>query len=235
MTRPNFKEVQSQLDTLESYASQAYKYNLEDWPFLKDKCNGIIYELGGNFELIYNTGRDLAVFISSRFGAFYDVGTYPTLKSFVDSFDETWLNQINILEGIASSVNSEQEKWQNNWAYSEMVQLFEKEIEILRASNTILIDLRDSNTYRNKSGLPKKIKMKKQKFNINATNVQVGDNNQQQIVQAFSNLVEQIQASGASPGEKKHALKKLSDFINHPLVSSLAGGALGAIIDGYTK
>jgi hypothetical protein len=231
MNRPNFKKVQSQLDTLQMYANQAHEFNMKEWPDLNHECNGIIYDLGGTFEKIYSTGRDLSIFISSRFGGFYDVGEYPTLKSFVDSFEETWLNEIDLLDAIVADVKNGKERWQNNWAFGEMVKLFEKEIELLRATNIILRELSDSNTYRKEAGLPKKEKkMKNQKIKINATNVQVGDHNHQQIVQTFTEIVNQIKESDAPDEEKKNALDKLAAFVNLPLVSSVAGAALGAII-----
>ncbi len=73
--------------------------------------------------------------------------------------------------------------------------------------------------------------MGQQHINITgATNVQIGDYNQQQIVQSFTELIKQINESSLPAEQKATALEKLKDFLNLPLVSSILGSALGGII-----
>lgn len=69
-----------------------------------------------------------------------------------------------------------------------------------------------------------------QNFSFNGqSNVQVGNNNSQSIVQTFNNLIEKIEASAASEEEKKEAKSRLKAFLEHPLVSAVVGGAAGGI------
>lgn len=230
--RPDFKKVSDHLERLELYASQAHKFNIEEWPHLKNESGGEIYRLGSEIQRIYGDGRDCAVWMSSAFGGFYDVGDFPTLKSFVDSFEGEWVYQTESLEAFVAGIRAEPELWQHNWGIGAMLDLYERQIRILKSARDTLETLKDSNLYRKESGLPKKKKMGKQNINIHgATNVQIGDYNQQQVIQTFTELIKQIEESDASADEKANALSKLKDFVNLPLVSSVVGGALGGLID----
>jgi hypothetical protein len=58
---------------------------------------------------------------------------------------------------------------------------------------------------------------------------QVGDHNIQQIVASLHTLISQIDAADAPPEEKRDAKKRLQDFLAHPLVSAIVGGASGGL------
>jgi RIP homotypic interaction motif len=64
----------------------------------------------------------------------------------------------------------------------------------------------------------------------NSTGVQVGDYNTQQIQATFNELVEKINQSSASITEKTEAKSLLVAFLAHPLVTSVLGGAAGAVL-----
>ena len=64
----------------------------------------------------------------------------------------------------------------------------------------------------------------------NSTGVQVGDYNTQQIQATFSELVERINQSSAPPEVKAEAKGRLAAFLEHPLVTSVLGGAAGAVL-----
>lgn len=59
--------------------------------------------------------------------------------------------------------------------------------------------------------------------------VQIGDNNNQNIVNSFETLVQKIESSSASREEKEEAKTLLSKCLSHPLVVSVLGGAAGAL------
>ena len=73
--------------------------------------------------------------------------------------------------------------------------------------------------------------MKSTTINIhNSNGVQVGDYNTQHIQATFNELVQQIDRSAASPAEKAEAKSRLAAFLEHPLVTSLLGGAASAVL-----
>ena len=64
---------------------------------------------------------------------------------------------------------------------------------------------------------------------INGDNasVQVGNNNVQNISNVFKFIIEQIDKSDATSEEKRSAKEHLKKFIEHPLVNTILGSALG--------
>jgi hypothetical protein len=221
--RTDFKKVQPQLDRLGLYAKQADEFNMKTWGELKSQCGSAMYDQPGTYQLVYGVGRDKAVWLSMHLDRYYDVGEFPTLKSFVDSFDGSWIYQIEDLEESIAAVRNIPDIKMQSWALNEMISLHEKQIEILKATKNTVEELKESNLYRKEAGLPKKEKMKKQTINITATNVQVGDHNQQQLVQSFNQLVKKIEESDAPIEEKQNALSRLKEFLNLPLVTTVAG------------
>ena len=68
--------------------------------------------------------------------------------------------------------------------------------------------------------------------NININNsqaFQIGDHNIQNVVDSIKALVRQIDESDASDQQKTDAKGKLSKFLEHPLVCSIFGGAIGGL------
>lgn len=65
---------------------------------------------------------------------------------------------------------------------------------------------------------------------LNSTGVQVGDYNAQQIQATFNELVARIDQSEGTPAEKAEAKSRLAAFLQHPLVTSVLGGAAGAVL-----
>ncbi|HDR9188819.1 TPA: hypothetical protein QDB51_002898 [Burkholderia vietnamiensis] len=63
-----------------------------------------------------------------------------------------------------------------------------------------------------------------------SSNVQIGDNNSQSIVNELEKLVRLINGSNATLDEKKSATSKLTSFLNSPVVSSILGGTVGSLM-----
>ncbi len=59
---------------------------------------------------------------------------------------------------------------------------------------------------------------------------QIGHNNIMNIENMLLNLIEQIEKSDATEEQKKEAKSKLKAFIEHPLVNTLLGATVGAIL-----
>jgi hypothetical protein len=66
-------------------------------------------------------------------------------------------------------------------------------------------------------------------INGNNANVQVGNNNVQNVSNAFNYLLEQIDKSSATAQEKNNAKSLMKKFIEHPLVNTILGTAGGAL------
>jgi hypothetical protein len=66
-------------------------------------------------------------------------------------------------------------------------------------------------------------------FHIHGGQVQIGDHNVQNIVNALHELKNKIDNADASPEQKQQAIGLLRGLIAHPLVTSVLGGLAGAI------
>jgi len=71
--------------------------------------------------------------------------------------------------------------------------------------------------------------MANQTINITGSNNIVGNNNQQSILNSVQELVHVIERSDSSPEEKAEATSLLKRFLEHPLLTALAGGAIGLL------
>jgi RIP homotypic interaction motif len=65
---------------------------------------------------------------------------------------------------------------------------------------------------------------------LGAQSVQIGDYNTQNIVNVLQALSARIASSDATPREKEEAKSLLSNFLSHPLVTSILGAAAGAVL-----
>jgi hypothetical protein len=66
-------------------------------------------------------------------------------------------------------------------------------------------------------------------FHISGGQIQIGDNNVQNIVNALQELKGKIDNAEASPEQKKEAVGLLRSLIAHPLVTSVLGGLAGSL------
>lgn len=70
----------------------------------------------------------------------------------------------------------------------------------------------------------------RQTININgSSNFQVGNGNTQEIQAGVSVVINAIERSEAPPQQKEEAKTLLRKFLEHPLVASVAGGAIGLL------
>jgi hypothetical protein len=64
---------------------------------------------------------------------------------------------------------------------------------------------------------------------IHGGQVQIGDHNTQNIVNALQELKHKIDSANASPDQKREAIGLLRTLLAHPLVTSVLGGLAGGI------
>ncbi len=70
---------------------------------------------------------------------------------------------------------------------------------------------------------------------VNATNLQAGNNNTQNISNTFYQLIDEIKRSNTTEEEKKTALTMLKDFINNPIISGIISGSAVELMKFLTK
>lgn len=66
-------------------------------------------------------------------------------------------------------------------------------------------------------------------INGDNANVQVGNNNVQNISNAFNYLIEQIDKSNATVEEKKNAKELIKKILEHPIVNTILGTVAGVL------
>ncbi|HRK84919.1 MAG TPA: hypothetical protein PK461_04340 [Alcaligenes faecalis] len=152
--RSSFRAEEGLLVRLAEYASVFQYNNIEEWPHYKNKEDfSRVYHLDwdqrGPLEIIYGDGRDLAVYMGEVLTAFNDARLFPTLKSFVDSFNGGWVDEIEILRKKSEIAQMIHDGLENKiWAMGKMISLFNKQIEVLVAVKQTLNQLKESTTYR---------------------------------------------------------------------------------------
>jgi len=71
-----------------------------------------------------------------------------------------------------------------------------------------------------------------QNINIHdSQGIQIGNQNIQYLVGSLQAVLAQIDASSSSPEEKKEAKGRLARFLEHPLVTSIVGGAAASLAE----
>lgn len=71
--------------------------------------------------------------------------------------------------------------------------------------------------------------------NINATNLQIGNNNEQNITNVFKQLIDEINNADCTEQEKKTALTQLKNFINNSTVSNIISGVSVELLKRLTR
>lgn len=80
-----------------------------------------------------------------------------------------------------------------------------------------------------RKGSPAEVPKPSTTFNIHGGQVQIGDNNTQNIINALRELKEKIEGSAATLEQKEEAKNRLSSLLAHPLVTTVLGGLVGTV------
>lgn len=145
--RNDFQPVEKYLEKLETLATAAHGFNMKDWPESKREARDM-YTLGREFETIYETGRDCAVWMSQALGGYYDVGQFPTIVDFVRSFDDTWVYQIDALEREVQTAKELAKSTNISWGMNELINLYEKQIKMLKVAAHTIMEISETDFYR---------------------------------------------------------------------------------------
>ena len=156
--RKDFESVATFIHRLAGLGEQFSRYNIEDWPHLKNREDfQKIYRLPDKeriqLEKLYGDGRDCAIFMGSRLREFNDVGQFPSLAEYVDSFDRTWVNErddhqafLNRIKAITDSLE------RPPWAVRRMIDVFDDQLRLLASVRKTLDLLKQTNLYKIEKG-----------------------------------------------------------------------------------
>lgn len=223
--RKDFLSVDTYLHRLSNIGLEFRRHDLEDWSHLKNREDfNKIYLLESSsrllFERIYEDGRSIAGFMKIRLREFNDAKQFPTLMSYVDSFERTWVKGIPRLEEFLTGVKHKFCQEENvPWAVQRMAELYADQISMLEAVNQTLGILKQTRLYRIEKG---EVAVDSEqpfvsigsvagsRVNINSTdnsvNVRLHD------LTLFAELRDAIDQSSVEPQEKEALLRSTRDM-----------------------
>jgi hypothetical protein len=104
-------------------------------------------------ENVYAKGRDMGLFMTKAlFTINYDFSTYPTLTAIIDRFKDTWIDQD--LSGInAEAKEAHDSLGLDNWAFNQMLGMFDDQIELGKAVRQTLNLLKNTGLYKQENGI----------------------------------------------------------------------------------
>ena len=156
--RKDFESAATFIHRLSSLGEKFSQYNREEWPHLKNREDfDKVYRLPDKeriqFEELYAKGRDCAIFMGSRLREFNDVGQFPSLVDYVDSFDQTWVNERDDLQEFLGKIKNLTESLENSaWAVRKMIDVFDDQLRLLAAVRKTLDLLKQTNLYKIEKG-----------------------------------------------------------------------------------
>lgn len=158
-SRSDLQSVEYEINRLLRYADEFLQLDLK-WSHLANKEDfEVIYDLDANkkqsWEEIYCTGREFAGSMVALLQEVHSVTRHPTLTSYINRFANTWVEQT---EDLQSQVEEAKKLMQNSdvrpWSVTQMIRLFETQIEMLKATKITLAGLKSSNLYKQENGIP---------------------------------------------------------------------------------
>lgn len=213
--RKDFDSVGTYMHRLASIAEAFKECNLKTWPYLKNNEDfKLIYtvplEKRLPIEEIYGIGRDCAVAMSFKLQEFNYFDEYPTLSSYIDSFENGWVYRIEELNGMLVEAKRCAESLGHNlWAVDQMFQLFAKQLNLLGAIKDTLGIIKKSHLYKVEKGDSPMEKDNNSGASVNTINIGVAHNSP--IAQGI-NSSQQQSVSYALPTPEQ--LRYLTDAIS---------------------
>lgn len=164
MTRKAFKDEQTKihLEHLSEIARVFGGYEPERWSRLRNQEDfEVIFDLDAKpmaaANSIYAEGRNVASSMRQMLSSHEDPETYPTLTSYVDALEGSWVFQTDHLENqLNQACETLRQVPKLPWALKEMIEMSKKQIEHLKAARPVVEDLKDTNTFRRENNMPLK-------------------------------------------------------------------------------
>ena len=215
--RKDFESVATYLHRLAGIGSEFSRLSNDAWAHLKNREDfDKIYSLPESkilpLDNLYAKGRDCAIFMSSRLRAFNDVGQFPSLTSYLDSFDNTWAYEHEFLQDFIKNIKIIVESLDRApWAVREMIAVFDDQLRLLAAVRETIFLLKQTHLYKIEKG---EIPVEKEssinihqgsgKININST-----DNSTNITIESspiFAMITEAVTNSSIGTNEKEKLL-----------------------------
>jgi len=156
--RKDFESVATFLHRLAGIGEQFSRYNNQDWPHLKnredfEKVYRFPDEKRTQLEELYAKGRDCAIFMGFRLREFNDVGQFPSLAEYIDSFDRTWVNERVDLQAFLENIKAITDTREHPpWAVERMIEVFDHQLRLLASVRITLDLLKKTNLYKIEKG-----------------------------------------------------------------------------------
>lgn len=151
--RKDFESVSTFIYRLAGIGEEFSRNNMQDWPHLKNredfqKVYGFPDKERIQLEELYAQGRDCAIFMGSRLREFNDIGQFPSLAEYVDSFDRTWVNEREALQTFLENIKAITDALESPpWAVRRMIEVFDDQLRLLASVRKTLDLLKKTNLY----------------------------------------------------------------------------------------
>jgi len=153
------------LERLYEYSKVFTNNNHFKWSHLRNKEDyDKIYELPDDikytFEEIYCLGRDVSIYMGAHLQNFNRAELYPTLTSYIETFNTNWLNKIDDFLFLSAKAKSYSDSIDNPpWSIRKMIELFDEQIELMEIIRREVENLKISEIYKYEN--PNKFKKEK--------------------------------------------------------------------------
>lgn len=152
--RKDLSSAKTILERLYEYSKVFLDNNHKQWSHLKnredfDKIYDLPNEIKDAFENIYSTGRDVAIYMGSHLQEFNYPESYPTISSYIKSFDKNWVSDISYLKKISEKAKSYSGNVDKTpWSVREMIKLFDNQIGLLETIRITINQLKETEIYK---------------------------------------------------------------------------------------
>lgn len=219
--RKDFESVEIFIHRLAGIGQKFARFSFDDWSHLKNREDfQKIYRLPATqslqFETLYGDGRDCSLFMSSRLSEFNDIGKFPSLVEYVESFQTTWVYAHENLQAFIEKTKELADSLDNPpWAIRRMIELFDDQLRLLASVRHTLKLLRQTNLYKIEKGEAPverepsiNIGQITGKVNINSTDNSINTT----IVSSpvFLSLVEAVSKSSIETDQKVQILERIN-------------------------
>lgn len=221
--RKDFESAAPYLHRLVGIGNEFAKFNNEDWPHMKHQEDfRAVYTIEqprrGIFENVYANGRDMAVYMASHLREFNSVAEYPTITSYVESFEKNWCMHIDEYKARSVEMREYAKPTDTPWAVHRMISMWETQIRWLEAIQATVKLLKQTDIYRIENGEIRVSDLNKQNLNVgvignvhggkvnvgstdNSTNINISTH------QVFASIRDALAKSHVDPSERQNLVQ----------------------------
>ena len=225
--RKDLLEISDLLQRLIVFSGVFNKNDTEDWPNLKNREDfNRVYALKDEhrypLEKVYATGREIAGYLSMQLTLFNEPDLYPTLSSFIDSFKDGWLYEIDDLRKSTEKAKTISDELENcPWAVGRMIRLFNNQLDMFEPIKRSLDILRESELYKRENGEATMEKVKGgDTINISTVSGKVNVNSEDNSTnvsinvegKVFGEIIEAIKSADIAENDKKALINEVSEL-----------------------